>query len=164
MFAVKLVARGVTGAYGLTREALADHDAKKAAASHPHDSRLTVPGHSREKDQLSDTSSVSSDDAAMAQDLDETQQLVATRPRDLQLENAHDVDQVLANFMQKHPPPSYSPIAGELEMPVILPQRRPKNKERGFVRAYAPMLQTCGIDQQQFLDFLDGFGKAIKVR
>ncbi len=158
MFAVKLVARGVTGAYGLTREAMADHEAKKLSTH----AQLDVPP-SYTREQLSDTSSVSSDDEGKAQELDEVQQKVATKIRDLQLEKAQDVDQVLQNFIHKHPPPIYSPVAGKLETPVVLPQRRPKNKERGFVRAYAPILQTCGIEQQEFLDFLDGFGKAIQL-
>lgn len=42
-----------------------------------------------------------------------------------------------------------------LPCPVIIPQRRPRNKDRGFVRAYAPILQDCGIDQEIFLQFLE---------
>ncbi|CAG8075600.1 unnamed protein product [Penicillium nalgiovense] len=42
-----------------------------------------------------------------------------------------------------------------LPCPVIIPQRRPRNKDRGFVRAYAPILQDCGIDQETFLQFLE---------
>ncbi|PWY82119.1 hypothetical protein BO70DRAFT_405330 [Aspergillus heteromorphus CBS 117.55] len=38
---------------------------------------------------------------------------------------------------------------------VIIPQRRPRKKERGFVRAYAPVLETCGIGQDVFLKFVD---------
>ncbi|KIW72864.1 hypothetical protein PV04_01028 [Phialophora macrospora] len=159
MFAVKLVARGVTGAYGLTKEAMADHEARKSTHQQTH---LNLAAQTKEKE-LSDTSSVSSDDEDAAQELDEVQQRVAPLAKDSQLEKAQDLDQVLETFMEKHPPPKYSPVAGKLEMPVILPQRRPKNKERGFVRAYAPMLQTCGIEQQDFLDFLDGFGKAIQL-
>lgn len=45
-----------------------------------------------------------------------------------------------------------------LQYPVILPQRRPQTKSRGFVRAYAPLLGECkGIDEQTFLKFLDEF-------
>ncbi|CAI7598469.1 unnamed protein product [Penicillium discolor] len=42
-----------------------------------------------------------------------------------------------------------------LPCPVIIPQRRPRNKDRGFVRAYAPVLRDCGIDQEVFLQFLE---------
>jgi hypothetical protein len=45
-----------------------------------------------------------------------------------------------------------------LPYPVILPQRRPQTKSRGFVRAYAPLLGECkGIDETTFLHFLDEF-------
>jgi hypothetical protein len=48
-----------------------------------------------------------------------------------------------------------------LPLPVILPQRRPNSKSRGFVRAYAPDLWHCkGIDQQTFLAFLGDFHKS----
>jgi hypothetical protein len=48
-----------------------------------------------------------------------------------------------------------------LPYPVILPQRRPRKKARGFVRAYAPLLGECsGIDQQTFLKFLKNFHTA----
>ncbi|KAK4545486.1 hypothetical protein LTR36_002836 [Oleoguttula mirabilis] len=44
-----------------------------------------------------------------------------------------------------------------LPCPVILPQRRPRKKARGFVRAYAPVLANSGIDQATFLSFLKSF-------
>ncbi|KAI1616302.1 hypothetical protein EDD36DRAFT_131821 [Exophiala viscosa] len=45
-----------------------------------------------------------------------------------------------------------------LPLPIILPQRRPNSRSRGFVRAYAPDLwQYKGIDQQTFLAFLKDF-------
>ncbi|OAP57580.1 hypothetical protein AYL99_08318 [Fonsecaea erecta] len=161
MFPIKLLARGVTGAYGLAREAMADHDAKKTATPQSH---LQVPSSTKEDADLSDTSSVeSSDGEEAAQELDEVQQSFMPTSKDSQIDNAHDVDEVLDAFTTRHPPPKYSPVAGKLEIPVILPQRRPKSKERGFVRAYAPILQTCGVEQGEFLDFLDGFGKAIQL-
>ena len=48
-----------------------------------------------------------------------------------------------------------------LPCPVIIPQRRPRKKARGFVRAYAPLLgECCGIDQETFLAFLENFFKS----
>ncbi|KAK5130396.1 hypothetical protein LTR08_002143 [Meristemomyces frigidus] len=44
-----------------------------------------------------------------------------------------------------------------LRCPVIIPQRRPGVKRRGFVRAYAPALAGSRIDQATFLDFLKFF-------
>ncbi|KAL7944974.1 hypothetical protein V8C42DRAFT_324225 [Trichoderma barbatum] len=42
----------------------------------------------------------------------------------------------------------------ELPMPVILPQRRPGERARGFIHAYAPLLQSVGIDEATFIDFI----------
>lgn len=53
--------------------------------------------------------------------------------------------------MAGHPPENPQ----RLPCPVIIPQRRPRNKDRGFVRAYAPVLRDCGIDQEVFLQFLE---------
>ena len=62
------------------------------------------------------------------------------------------------------PPASFSQVTGRLPAAVIIPQRRPQSKTRGFVRAYAPDLDNCAIDQQVFMRFLEGFDAAIKVR
>ena len=53
---------------------------------------------------------------------------------------------------------------GQIPCPVILPQRRPRKKDRGFVRAYAPVLKDCGIGQDVFLRFLADWEKSSKVR
>jgi hypothetical protein len=63
-------------------------------------------------------------------------------------------------FMAKHPVPEYISEAPRLELPVILPQRRPKARARGFIRAYAPILEIKGIDQATFLEFIETFDKA----
>lgn len=54
-------------------------------------------------------------------------------------------------------------VQGRLPCPVIIPQRRPENKSRGWMLAYAPALNDCGIDQTTFLDSLGAFNKASKV-
>lgn len=48
-----------------------------------------------------------------------------------------------------------------LPRPVIIPQRRPRRRDRGFIRAYAPDLIQCGIDQATFLSFLDTFNAEV---
>ncbi|KAJ5579497.1 uncharacterized protein N7459_005482 [Penicillium hispanicum] len=50
-----------------------------------------------------------------------------------------------------------------LPCPVIIPQTRPRNKDRGFVHAYAPVLADCGISQGVFLEFLDDLKAANKA-
>lgn len=58
------------------------------------------------------------------------------------------------------PPPAQPQ---RLPYPVIIPQRRPGAKKRGFVRAYAPVLADCGISQDVFLKFISDFHKASQV-
>ncbi|KAL5334905.1 hypothetical protein BJX70DRAFT_391056 [Aspergillus crustosus] len=75
-----------------------------------------------------------------------------------------DIDQLTEQFMQDVSPPAYTPSsAPQLPYPVILPQRRPKDKKRGFIRAYAPVLEDFGIDQAMFLDFLETSNKACQA-
>ena len=60
--------------------------------------------------------------------------------------------------------PSASVILKRLKYPVIIPQRRPGSKIRGFVRAYAPVLADHDIDQETFLGFLKLFHTSSQVR
>lgn len=60
-----------------------------------------------------------------------------------------------------HLPPN---PAQRLPCPVIMPQRRPRNKARGFVRAYAPVLGDCEIDQAACLALLNSFDNSSEVR
>lgn len=59
------------------------------------------------------------------------------------------------------PPPQ--PIQ-KLPCPVIIPQRRPGTKDRGFVRAYAPVMEGCGVGQDVFLKLQTEWYAASKVR
>ncbi|GAB5593416.1 hypothetical protein Unana1_08316 [Umbelopsis nana] len=51
------------------------------------------------------------------------------------------------------PAPQHRPPPNTLVLPVIIPQRRPGTRNRGFVRAYAPDLARCGIYEEDFLRF-----------
>ena len=53
--------------------------------------------------------------------------------------------------------------AQKLPFPVILPQRRPGTKTRGFVRAYSPILEESGVSQDAFLGFLKDLHKAAQA-
>ena len=77
-------------------------------------------------------------------------------------EDKPDVHKLVQKFLASHPAPTH-PL-GRLPCPVIIPQRRPRTKSRGFVRAYAPVLADCGIDQDTFLEFLKTFHKASQVK
>lgn len=77
-------------------------------------------------------------------------------------EDKPDVHKLVQKFLTSHPAPTHAP--GRLPCPVIIPQRRPRTKSHGFVRAYAPVLADCGIDQDTFLEFLKTFHKASQVK
>lgn len=47
-----------------------------------------------------------------------------------------------------------------LPHPIIIPQRRPGSKARGFAHAYPPDMEAFGIDQDAFLQFLTNFEEA----
>lgn len=66
-------------------------------------------------------------------------------------------------FLNRHPLKSDDGIGTKsgITMPVVLPQRRPKTRVRGFVRAYAPVLAAAGIDEEAFLDFIDTLNKSL---
>lgn len=51
----------------------------------------------------------------------------------------------------------------KLPFPIIVPQRRPGTKTRGFVRAYPPVLEETGISQETFLRFLKDLHKAAQA-
>ena len=75
-------------------------------------------------------------------------------------EKKEKVRKILQKFLADHPLPPDPANHSPLPCPVILPQRRPRTKSRGFVRAYAPVLQNVGVDQATWMDFLTTFHKA----
>ncbi|KAM0178170.1 hypothetical protein ACHAPF_003809 [Botrytis cinerea] len=112
-----------------------------------------------EHDDSSDTESEEGDEEAWALD-EATDRSGPATPSE---ESTQDANELVDVFMRNHPPPAYSAEKSRLPCPVILPQRRPRDKKRGFIRAYAPVLEDCGVDQAAFLDFLKTFYQASKA-
>ncbi|KAJ5426682.1 hypothetical protein N7465_001752 [Penicillium sp. CMV-2018d] len=69
---------------------------------------------------------------------------------------------------QSTPDPRYdsqagmTTMGGPLPLPIVIPQQRPGSQERGFMAAYAPSLESCGIDQRTFLRFIDEANTALE--
>lgn len=84
----------------------------------------------------------------------------ATAPTEKPIQNVHKLTDA---FIAKHPVPEYIAEAEKIGLPVVLPQRRPKDRHRGFIRAYAPVLEAKGIDQEIFLEFIETFDKASRA-
>jgi hypothetical protein len=130
------------------------------AKDHPYNHDEKTPHNDEDEDEDDDSLSEEGDEEQW--ELDEA--VSYPEPRE---DKPEDIGQLTDAFMVAHPPPAYaasspSQIRGNLPCPVILPQRRPRDKKRGFVRAYAPVLAECGIDQATFLDFLETFYRSTK--
>lgn len=78
-------------------------------------------------------------------------------------EEVETVENMIQDIQPTKAIPSSKQAPYKLPFPVILPQRRPGTKARGFVRAYAPALQEFGINQEMFLSFLKSFHKAAQA-
>jgi len=173
---VKFVGSGI----GLAREAAVAGKAPSSKPSQEHES------HSREKSGVAASKEPENSDDSDSTDeegdeeqweLDDAQQersypqhppppyeAVGEEKPGGEEQRGLSVNEVVQSFSSSHAPRSYRTATARLPCPVVLPQRRPHSKGRGFIRAYAPVLDQCGIDQQTFLDFLDSFDKASKVK
>lgn len=139
----RLVASGI----GLGRESYAHHQAQKEESQQDISS-----GHKHELDQDSEDKYLWRLDDIQHDELDPPPAF----------ENTKDGQQIVDKFFCLHAALPQQ-ATGQLPCPVCIPERRPHHRTRGFIRAYAPDLESCGVDQNSFLDFLDGFEQAIKV-
>src|ERR1700710_2098695 len=70
-------------------------------------------------------------------ELDDAQDQIVGEPQDK--ESSKDTENLADKFIRNHPAPPY-PQRAHLALPVVIPQRRPKDRARGFIKAYAPIL------------------------
>ena len=153
---------GIAGGIGLASEGITAHkkrskDRKNARNTNEDDTPADEPTGQMQNLGLEETPAESTE---QEWDLDDAQdELMPEQPEKQTLQ---DATQIVSSFVSDYPPPAYTAEAGpaRLPLPVILPQRRPKDRSRGFIRAYAPVLEVCGIDQPLFLEFLQTFEKA----
>ena len=169
------LSKGLSGAIGLATEAYAHHQETKQSKNLPastHDSAiehdntrktsnatLAPPSYDEALSGSSDESSENEDEEDWIRDETETQ--LEPRRADGGEGESQSIDHIIEAFNRRHPPPQYQQADERLPCAVIIPQRRPHTKTRGFVRAYAPVLQDCGIDEATFMDFHEGFHRAI---
>lgn len=164
---VSMLVKGIATGIGLASESIHHHKEKKRAQkaqdqiSQTTDTVGELPEHlDRREDEVL---SRQMDEAAWA--LDDAQNDLGYPPDARDMTSPEAVPQLAEDFLQHHPlPPAYDdlPPRSQLELPVVITQRRPKERTRGFIRAYAPVLENAGIDQDTFLDFLDQLNKAVE--
>ena len=168
--------QGLAAGIGLVSEASSVHKSKKQQSSSSASSSSTPDEVPRGTGVLlpGNNSDAGADTLEQQWILDEAQDELThssnNPPSPPYSSSTESVDQndLAQRFISSYPsPPSYSTYADiprpQLSAPVILPQRRPKNRERGFIRAYAPTLENCGIGQAMFIDFLNTAEKSCQA-
>lgn len=153
---------GVAKGIGIAREYYEHRKEQKQTDTSPAESQPVIAPVEAGDDQYGKLDVDDKDDDEEAWVIDDAQD---EEPKDVKptIQEAKNVKQLLEAFQRLHPQPAQPIRTANLPLPVILPQRRPRHRDRGFVRAYSPILQEQGIDQSAFFDFLDGFERAIRV-
>lgn len=152
----------VTSGVGLIAEARQHHKAKKAA-----ERERASNSNNHSENSIEDESSPSSGPVEERASLEEAQweldeaqdELVGGSTPRKSKQGTANPDKVVQAFLDRQTLPEAGQLqvfeSARLEYPVVLPQRRPGDKKRGFIRAYAPDLQNKGIDQALWLDFIE---------
>ncbi|KAF5000277.1 hypothetical protein FGRMN_1909 [Fusarium graminum] len=161
--------RSVAGGIGLVSESVSTYKEKKNAEKNAISSESgpskpqqnAVAGHDQTPQNEYSQPSQQDDFTRMQWELDETQSELLSDPQgsSTSTEAPQDTPDLVLDFLKTHGLTSGQPGA-RLDLPVILAQRRPKDRTRGFVRGYAPALEEFGIDEAAWLDFLDKFDQS----
>jgi hypothetical protein len=155
------VVKGVSGGIGLVNEKYHDHKQRKSAAvegerSPNRSSHASVeglvnplePGLESSNDEQVWTLDEAAGDPPTYEE-SETQQLQVPERTVTEL-----VQNVFASPVPHQDHPKHLPH------PIVIPQRRPGAKGRGFARAYPPDMEAFGFDEPAFMRFLQSFQDA----
>ncbi|KAI4724330.1 hypothetical protein E4T49_07938 [Aureobasidium sp. EXF-10728] len=153
------IVQNVGGGIGLVSEA---YKARKAEKT-----RSEAEAHSQQLRTLPDNGTSTQNLEEEAWELDEAQDALVGELQPQQPIEVTDPSTLADAFISRLLPPSTtvepSSPRERLPFPIIIPQRRPKDRNRGFVRAFPPILSTRGIDQATFLDFLETLNKSTQA-
>lgn len=156
---VKLV-KGVAAGIGLAAEGIAAHKAKKARKA---------PAQVDEGNTEDDEYAVIEADVSTVEELwaleeaqEELQHLSNDHASPQEDGEVADGAALASWFASQHKAPREI-VYPKLPAPILLPQRRPKDRNRGFIRAYAPDLAPFGIDQATFIEFLNTAEKGYRA-
>jgi hypothetical protein len=172
----QMAVKGLAAGIGLISESISAHKARKQLSKNNTTDSTGLRassegnGHPQNHNECLEAPERGTIDSLEAQwELDETQdELEHAQGRQTELpeysEGEQAVEEAVHRFASDYPPPVYTPSDAtptpQLRAPILLPQRRPKSRKRGFIRAYAPDLAAFSIDQPMFLEFLDTAEKA----
>jgi hypothetical protein len=148
--------RSVSGVVGLGSESIKSRKAARQSPEHGAlDTTRSDSAHAVENISSTQREDEAGDDLENEWNLDDAQDEIAGEHSQAAVDATPEL-----TFLEKYGRQSNPSTTGELSLPVVIPQRRPKDRSRGFIRAYAPVLQDAGINQPIWLDFLDTFQKS----
>ncbi|KUI55143.1 hypothetical protein VP1G_02571 [Cytospora mali] len=158
--------QGLATGVGLASESIHHHKEKKNAQKQQEEKhqqgmneRAVFP------EDRAQGETISGEDNEEAWKLDEAQQELSreTNPNPSTPGSPQQLPELADNFIHDHPLPEHSESPpARIQLPVVLTQRRPRARDRGFIKAYAPVLEDVGIDQATFLEFIDKLNKAVE--
>ncbi|KAG9527764.1 hypothetical protein KCU93_g4893, partial [Aureobasidium melanogenum] len=151
--------QGVGGGIGFVSEAYKAHKANKTQTKSETDSQ-------QQETSTGDGVSAPNPEEE-AWELDEAQDDLVGEPEIQPTDEAIDpgtlADAFISRLRPALSPADLSHPRDKLPFPIIIPQRRPADRSRGLVRAYPPILETRGIDQTTFIDFIETFNKSTQA-
>jgi hypothetical protein len=160
-FVINKVTKGVSAGIGLAGEKYHDRQERKAALLEQEKSLSNTniqelvnplePGAETADDERIWTL----DEATAPPSYETSEQQTRPVPDRTISDLVHDV-----TVLRDRDAPEPSDMPTRLPHPIIIPQRRPGSKARGFARAYPPDLEAFGIEQDTFLQFFENFEKA----
>ena len=159
-FFIQKAAQGVAAGIGVASEARHEHKEKKRAEKLREAGLEASTIGSTSKDiGASSKELLGHYDAAWELDDAQDEILESRLPSEKPLAEGKGIEnpmKIADAFMQKHPAPQWrsEDAMPHLPLPVVLPQKRPESRVRGFIRAYAPLLEDSCIDQATFLEFI----------
>lgn len=153
------IVQNVGAGIGLASEAYKAHKANKTQPNADANLQTQRPS--------SDTEITNHDPEEEAWELDEAQDELISGYGVQPTQEVTDPGTLAAAFISRVPTPlSPADLAlsrEKLPFPIIIPQRRPADRSRGLIRAYPPILETRGIDQATFIDFIETFNKSTQA-
>jgi hypothetical protein len=153
------IVRGIAAGIGLASESYQHYKDKKASNTRAETDTDAAPG-AQEEGELHHDADMSEQMVEAVWQLDEAQDHVTDGQPGPAGTTEEELDSLADLFLAAHvQSPSYP--TGQLALPVVITQRRPGSRTKGFVRAYSPILADVGIDQTIFLDFLDKLNKSV---
>lgn len=157
--------QGAAAGVGLASESIQHHREKKRAQKQKEE-QPSNNEHATSQDERSGGEVLPEDCDEAAWQLDEAQDDLAREASQTSMTNNQstpsDTSTLADDFIRTHQSEQLPVPRGRLDLPVVITQRRPKARTRGFIQAFAPLLGDVGIDQPEFLDFIDKLNKAVQ--